>query len=337
MKFKALACAALGAAAAAAPSPATKKAKFSWKHTKSLIAFGDSYSFIQGLEGHQNYTFIGDNFHLAFTPAELFADRIVQNLTSTASGGPIWTEYITDCGVKPGLTNPRTCHKQLWDFAYAGSDTNTVLTPLHHNHTVSLARQIEQFKLYGDPALATIRLERKDALVSVWIGINDINDLLGQRGKDADFAPLYETVIGAQQKLWDEIYSLGYKNLLLLNLPPLDRGPGAKLNTSLVASYNSILKTHADSFAAAHADATVLQFDINTVLNGVFDNAAQYGFTNTTSYCPGYNQPDILTDPGKYGCEPLDTYLWFNSGHLTSHVHRVFSKVLVRWLGEQGR
>lgn len=337
MKVETLACAALAATAAAAPTSDPKKAKFSWKKTKSLIAFGDSYTFVQGLQGHPNYTYIGDNFDISFTPSELFDNRIVQNLTATASGGPVWTEFITNCGVKPGLTDPRKCDRQLWDFAYAGSNTDEVLTPLHWNHTVSLEKQIEQFEKYGDPALQKV-LKRKEALVAVWIGINDINDLAKLRGKNATFAPLYEQVIASQEKLWERVYGLGYKNLLLVNLPPLDRGPSPSVNKTLVDSYNSILKQHATAFQEEHRDATVLQFDVNTVLNKVFDDAASYGFTNTTSFCPGYNKPDILTNPEKYGCgKGLDTYLWYNSGHLTSRVHEVFSKVLVKWLGEQGR
>ena len=339
MKFEILTMAALAATAAAAPTSANgpKKGRFSWKKTKSLIAFGDSYTYVQGLLGHPNYTYIGDNFDISFTPSELFSNRIVQNQTSTASGGPVWTEFITNCGVKPGLTDPRKCEKQLWDFAYAGSNTDTVLTPLHWNHTVSLEKQIEQFVTYGDPALQKV-LKRKDALVAIWIGINDINDLAKLRGKNATFAPLYEQVVTAQSGLWERIYDLGYKNLLLMNLPPLDRGPSPSVNKTLVSTYNSILASHATAFQKSHTDATVLQFDINTVLNGVFDDAKSYGFTNTTSFCPGYNQPDILTNPEKYGCgKGLDTYLWYNSGHLTSRVHEVFSKVLVKWLGEQGR
>lgn len=337
MKIEALACAILAATTTAAPTSEYKEAEFSWKKTKSLIAFGDSYTFVQGLEGHPNYTYIRDNFDISFTPSELFSNRIVQNLTATASGGPIWTEWITDCGVKRGLTDPRTCKKQLWDFAYAGSNTDTAITPLHWNHTVSLERQIEQFEKYGDPALQSV-LKRREALVAVWIGINDINDLAKLRGKNATFAPLYETVISAQQKLWERIYALGYKNLLLLNLPPLDRGPSPSVNKTLVSTYNSILASKATSFAAAHSDANVLQFDVNTVLNQIFDDAASYGITNTTNFCPGYNQPDILSNPEKYGCgKGLDTYLWYNSGHLTSRVHEIFSKVLRKWLGEQGR
>jgi phospholipase/lecithinase/hemolysin len=221
---------------------------------------------------------------------------------------------------------------QLWDFAYAGANTNEELTPLHWNHTVSLEKQILQFEHYGDPALQTV-LTRENALVAIWIGINDINDLVKLQGKNATFAPMYEQLQRQQFKLVERVYSLGYRNFLFLNLPPLDRGPSPSVNATLVSTYNSILAAHATEFQECHNDANILQFDVNTALNEIFDDAATYGFTNTTGWCPGYNQPDITTDPAKYGCgEGLDTYLWYNSGHLTSRVHDVFTEVLREWL-----
>ncbi|KAJ5408097.1 hypothetical protein N7509_001980 [Penicillium cosmopolitanum] len=107
-------------------SPTTKSTdKFQWSSKKGLIAFGDSYTYVQGTHGHQNYSFIGDAFDFAFDEQTLLSNKIVQNQTATAEGGPNWVEYLTDCGVKPGLTSPRTCKKQLWDFAFAGSDIST--------------------------------------------------------------------------------------------------------------------------------------------------------------------------------------------------------------------
>ncbi|RAR04100.1 carbohydrate esterase family 16 protein [Stemphylium lycopersici] len=341
MKLAANSCLPLSLCACAAAMPTTHtthtKSCFNWETSKSLIAFGDSYTFIQGTLGHQNYSFIGDELNLAFTPTQLFSDRIVQNLTGTAEGGTNWVEFLTDCGVEDGLHDPQECDIQLWDFAYAGANTieEAGFTPLHHNHTVSLDRQVEQFVCYGNPALETIHLSKKDALVAVWIGINDINDLVSTQGKNATFAPAYEKVQKNVFENVEKVYDLGYKNFLFMNLPPLDRGPSPNVNASLVESFNSILAAHADAFAAKHSDAGVLQFDVNTVLNEVLDKYTDYGFKNVTGYCPGYNQPDILTEPGKYGCTALDTYFWYNSGHLTSRTHEIMTDVLKKWLLEQ--
>lgn len=333
--------AALATSASATPTYNNHKNPFNWRTTNQLIAFGDSYTFIQGTYGHANYSFIGDALHPAFTPADLLANRIVQNLTGTAEGGPNWVELLTSCGVAPGLTNPRDCKRQLWDFAYAGANTieDAAFTPLHHNHTVALEKQVQQFINYGDPALVSTHTvkNKADVLVAFWIGINDINDLAKLRGRNATFAPLYERVQKRQFELVRNVYDLGYRHFLFLNLPPLDRGPSPSVNASMVAEFNSILKTHADAFQKVTRDATVLQFDVNAVLNGVLDDYAAYGFRNVTSYCKAYDQPDILTDPGKYGCAPLETYFWYNSGHLTSRTHEIFTGGLEKFLKGQSR
>jgi phospholipase/lecithinase/hemolysin len=209
-------------------------------------------------------------------------------------------------------------------------------TPAHWNHTVSFERQIEQFSKYGNPALESIHLKKKHALVAVWIGINDINDLAKLRGKNATFAPLYEKAQSLVFTNVEKIYALGYKNFLFMNLPPLDRSPSPSVNASQVDLFNSIHAAQTDAFQAKHRDATVLQFDVNSVLNDVLDNYKDYGFVNVTTNCPGYNQPDIRTNPAKYGCgEGLDTYFWYDKGHLGSRTHEVFTKKLSAWLKKQ--
>ena len=51
----------------AGPTPDHSKERgnrFNWQKIRSLIAFGDSYTYVQGLLGHPNYTYIGDNFDI---------------------------------------------------------------------------------------------------------------------------------------------------------------------------------------------------------------------------------------------------------------------------------
>ncbi len=45
-----------------------------------------------------------------------------EDVNSTANRGLNWVEQLTNCGVKPGLTNPQDCDIQLWDFAFGGAD-----------------------------------------------------------------------------------------------------------------------------------------------------------------------------------------------------------------------
>jgi len=80
---------------------------------------------------------------------------------------------------------------------------------------------------------------------------------------------------------------------------------------------------------------TAMVYDANTFLNGVLETPERYGVRNTTGYCAGYLQADVLTDPGKYGCPvPVSEYFWFNTGHLTSHVHEVMAPDVERFLRE---
>ncbi|GME48479.1 lysophospholipase a [Neofusicoccum parvum] len=109
---------------------------FQGKEIKNLLAFGDSYTYVQGTQGHWNYSFISDAFNYSYTPEQLLSSEIVKNTTS--SGGPNWVDL-----------------------------------PLHHNYTVPLDDQVKQWDLYAREVLDH---ESADTLVAFWIGINDIND-----------------------------------------------------------------------------------------------------------------------------------------------------------------
>lgn len=296
----------------AAPSPPPSYNEFNWADIKHLITFGDSYTYVQGTHGLQNFSFIHDSLHLPFTPEELLSNQIVQNQTSTAEGGPNWVEYLTGCGLEPGLTSPRDCDIQLWDFAFGGADVSTKFTPLHHNFTTSLVNQTVQFEKYGDPVLSGF-IDKAKTLVGVWIGINDIND---SAEYDVDFPSFYDKLVATVFKRVRHIYKLGYSNFLVINLPPLDRTPGNVVrsggplpNKTMIDWYDGALQDHSATFQKKYKGSKVMYFDANTFLNGVLDRPSEYGIKNSTGYCAAYDQTFINTDPGMYGCLPLDEYL----------------------------
>ncbi len=49
------------------------------------LAFGDSYTYVQGTAGLQNYSFIGDLQNYSYSPHTLLTDEIVQNQVRTAT------------------------------------------------------------------------------------------------------------------------------------------------------------------------------------------------------------------------------------------------------------
>ncbi|KAE8151289.1 hypothetical protein BDV25DRAFT_128894 [Aspergillus avenaceus] len=321
--------------AAALPNSSKERQSFDWGSIQYLIAFGDSYTYVQGTEGLQNFSFIGDQLHYDYDAHTLLTNKIVQNQTATAEGGPNWVEFLTRCGVEEGLTSPLNCSKQLWDFAFAGADISVAHTPLHHNYTISFVNQVAQYKQYGYPALKHI-VEPSKTLFTIWIGINDINDSAQYA---VHFPTFYNELMRTLFSSIQDLYSLGYRSYLFMNLPPLDRTPSNQKkanpspNATQVAWFNAALEHHIDSFNRQHPDTNALLFDAHSTLNDMIDHPAGYGIANTTSFCPGYDQPDIEWNHHAYGCPtPLDTYFWFNSGHLTSHVHKVLAEALERSL-----
>ncbi|KAK4241859.1 hypothetical protein C8A03DRAFT_40822 [Achaetomium macrosporum] len=328
----------LGSAATA--SIQSPKSNFNWEETKYLIAFGDSYTYVQGSAGLANFSFIGDYLpnHFGFKPEGLLTNKIVQNFTGTANGGPNWAEYLTGCGLKEGLTSPLECKIQLWDFAFAGADVAEEFTPLHHNWTVPLVKQTQQYLTWAEPVIGR-SMDKTKALVAVWIGINDIND---SAKYNVSFPVFYNSIIEVMfEKTVQPMYDAGYQNFLFVNLPPLDRTPGNQVssrplpNKTMIAWWDQTLSSHTKAFTAKNPTAKTMLFDANTFLNRVLDHPEEYGIKNTTSYCPAYNQLAVLTDPESYGCQPLEEYFWYNAGHMTSHVHEILALEVDRYLRQQ--
>lgn len=68
--------------------------------TVGRLAFGDSYTFVQGTEGHQGYSFIGDNLNLSYTREKLYGDKIVKNQVSSVFYPMNWSVLTSEdvCG-----------------------------------------------------------------------------------------------------------------------------------------------------------------------------------------------------------------------------------------------
>lgn len=287
------------------------------------IAFGDSYSFIQGTAGYPGFTFIGSGLaeEVAFDPDDLLSDEIIQNYTATAEGGPNWLEYLTGCGLENG-TSPLTCSMQLWDFAFAAADVSDEFLPRHADFVNPLVNQTQQYLTWAEPVIGK-GIDKSKALVAIWIGINDVNDIARLGDDSTDYPALLDDIVTA---VFDQsvlpMYDAGYRNFLMVNLPPLDRtsanqkSTDPKPNRTLVGRWNEEIDEQAKLFSSCHSDANVMVYDANIFLNHVMDYPEAYNITVTDQFCAAYNNPNVAENPAKYGCKPLDQYFWFNSGHL---------------------
>lgn len=292
---------------------AVRAARFRWDDVRTVYAFGDSYTFVQGTRGHANFSFIGDANDLAFTPRELLANEIV--FKNTSSDGANWIEYLTGCFSGP----PQRCQRQLWDFAFAGADIDDALLPRHHDFTVSLTNQVAQFLTYARGVLPPADL------VAWWIGINDTGDTIGRSdigNFDAFWEQEMEAYFAAVQRMHDTGLARAH---LFINVPPGERSPSSVGNTtraaihaSRIAGFNAALARRVAQFEKKNKKtARVLSFDAHAWFNRALDHAAELGFTNTTGFCH---------------CKETDGFFWYDSGHPTAAVHRLLARSIEEYL-----
>lgn len=212
----------------------------------------------------------------------------------------------------------------------------TTSTPLHHNFTVSLVNQIKQYAEYGHSTLSRF-LPASETLVTIWIGINDVGDSAKYA---VDFPTFYANLTATLFDSVETLYDLGYRSYLIMNLPPMDRDPsnvGSSYptpNATQVSWYNDALAGRAEQFGKEKGrDVEIRVFDAHARSSWILDHPKQFGIVNTTHYCAGYDQPDIEWNYGAYGCPtPLREYFWYNTGHMTSHTHRILATELKEWL-----
>lgn len=152
---------------------------------------------------------------------------------------------------------------------------------LHHNDTIDLDRQIEQYITYAHPAL---ELDPATTLIAVWIGINDVND-----SKDFEilFSDFYCQIISTLFESVSELHDLGFQNFIFLNIAPLDRTPDSleaiangedpSPSTEQLKLWNSVIKEGGLDFERRNPKSTVLLFDAYDALNDIIDCAEEYG------------------------------------------------------------
>lgn len=318
---------------------------FNWSNIKHVVAFGDSYSAIQGTYGYVNKTFLGAyNSGFSFSKTTLLNNQILQNFWSTAEQGPNWLQYLTGCAVVNGQYYPADCSIQLWDFAFAGASVSKEFLPTAHSYTIPLVNQTQRWLKWADPALAQtpVNLDRSKTLVTIWIGVNDVVQSKTLKPSSQTYEQFWTAEVNAViEQSAKPLLAAGYKNFLFVNQPPLDRTAANQKASqpyptkTLLDSWNSILATNVNTFRSSNSSVKAMLYNANTFLNALMDNASQYGIKNTTTYCPSYLNPDVVENPTKYGCLPQSQYFWNNANHLSSYVHKLMAQNVAKFLTSQ--
>jgi phospholipase/lecithinase/hemolysin len=213
------------------------------------------------------------------------------------------------------------------NFAYGTAETGVTSfnTSAADTDLLGATGQLAQFQAVhaaADP----------NALYTIWIGSNDLTDIL-TNATSAQYSADIATVAGNIDTAINALASLGAKNFLILTVPDLGDIPEALAEGSAASAGASALSAAFDTTlvdgssplipslsAVAAGDSINIQV-LNTyaLLDSIVADPAAYGFTNVTQPC--------LTGEVDYSggtpCATPNQYLFWDQLHPTAAAHEL--------------
>jgi phospholipase/lecithinase/hemolysin len=239
------------------------------------------------------------------------------------SNGNVWVQDLaSDLGLAPLAPSLLTGT----DYAYGTGETGITSfnTSAPATDLLGATGQLAQFQ-------ATHVTADPNALYTIWIGANDLNDILAN-ALPAQYASDIGTVAGNIDTAIGALAGMGAKNFLIVTVPDLGKtpdaiaaGPVAEAGSSAIsASFDTTLVDGAGpipSLSAIAAGDSINISVLNTyaLLDAIVADPALYGFTNVTSPCytgtyAGYADG---SDPGTV-CATPSKYLFWDGEHPTA-------------------
>ncbi|KAF6803225.1 GDSL-like Lipase/Acylhydrolase [Colletotrichum sojae] len=274
----------------ASPTPAVSPRQTN-SSSRNLIVFGDSYSTV-GFWPGGTLPAAGNPLGNPSLPGQ------------TTSSGLNWVGHLT--------STLNTSLVLTYDFAVTGATTDKDIVDTYAQYCVD--DQVEQYKQY-----ASAKVDKANALVAVWIGINDVGE------------PFWDRTSAPVDKIMDRYFELlqtladdGLKNFVLLTVPPFsDQIPAmiGQSETDLqrlrdnISAYNEALATRLATFKSANAGVKGLVFDTKPSFDTVVGDFAKYGAKDATCY-------------GSSNC------LWADNYHAGLAIHKLLAENLVKGVAE---
>lgn len=245
------------------------------------------------------------------------------------ANGDVWVDYLArDWGIDlhPSLTAFDLAAGDSVNFSYggAGSQNGDNTTPGGFP-VPGAGKQVTE---YGTLLAGAGIGADPDALHIVWAGANDY--LLGL---NLNPASVVGNILGAV----DDLYTLGARNVLVLNLPDLGNTPIARDNfppgtaaqlTAVSNAHNLALDAGLAQLDANLTGLNLLTLDIHQLFTDIFAAPAAYGFSNTQNAGPA--SPCLLA-PSPTNCSPIpfDTdYFFWDEQHPSTAVHSLIAQAV---------
>ncbi|VEP16573.1 Phospholipase/lecithinase/hemolysin (fragment) [Hyella patelloides LEGE 07179] len=195
----------------------------------------------------------------------------------------------------------------------------------------------------------------EDDLFFLWVGSNDYLSFIeddestpdvietdfpetGRERRDAAIEVVDINIGGAIQ----DIIDAGGKDIVVFNLPDLDRTPLAQDLTSqdrrdlrkLTNLHNRRLSCLARKTERANPDVNIIEVDVNELFDDIRDDPNEFGFTNVTDnftgidVYTGINQPPSTGNPNEF--------LFWDSVHPTTTAQSLVTDLVMDELIDEG-
>jgi phospholipase/lecithinase/hemolysin len=213
------------------------------------------------------------------------------------------------------------------DYAYGGARVNSVALPGSKSFNQQIAAY-DATHVTADPK----------ALYVLWIGANDMGDAIqaAAGGNPGAIGAAIASVMSAIANAIGGLASLGADHFLVPNLPDLSLTPqinsvGSPALDALAHNATVAFNQNLEALLAMNAFASldIRDLDVFTDLNGIVNNPAKYGLTNTTASCytgnvdgsalPGGPSPPTI-------CANPNQYLFWDFEHPTRVVNAILAQ-----------
>ncbi|KAE9389899.1 hypothetical protein BT96DRAFT_365454 [Gymnopus androsaceus JB14] len=201
----------------------------------------------------------------------------------TTTGGPNWIDFDT--------VTFNTSLILTWNYAYGGATIDASLAPPFAPTVLSLTDQVNEFLNGTANKPATAPWTNENALFSIWIGINDLSWSWWQTG---DRLAYNDVLLDAEFALVEQLYAVGARNFLFLNVPPIQRTPyfaslgptnvTGPILESVIEDFNTKLATAANNLTNTFDDVQTFYWDSYLTFNEILDDPTAFGFTNVTTF-----------------------------------------------------
>jgi phospholipase/lecithinase/hemolysin len=200
------------------------------------------------------------------------------------------------------------------NFAFGGAQTGQNAAGEFADIIPGVLRQVDWF--LEDLALTEVAAN-PNALYIIWAGGNDY-----QTVENPDPQQTVNNLVTAVERL----YNAGARNIVLPNLPDVDKTPRALSPDAPIASepltavtniHNDLLTTAWSQLDESLPELNLIPLDTNSLFDQILNFPAAFGFTNTTEPCL---DPITLVP-----CDAPQTYVFWDNLHSTTAAHQILT------------